>query len=219
MSFFGKKLELTFSVAILFAMNLIPIAGVYFFSWDVGTLLLLYWLETVIVGLFNIPKMLSCQGVAENSKSKMGLGGKLFLCAFFTVHFGGFSFGHYAFLGSFFDAVPPLFELGKTLFSATGLLFATLGLLVSHLISMGINFYGKQEYKTRSPDTQMFIPYGRIVIMHVVIIIGGALVQSFGAPVLALILLVVLKIGIDLFAHGAEHQNLLQKPDPAMAKP
>lgn len=204
----GQKIHLTFAVMFLIGMNLIPVFGVFVFGWDVGVILLLYWLETVIVGILNVPKMLSCQGLEQSTQRKVGLFGKVFLCVFFGVHFGAFCFGHYTFLDSFFKTIPPLSSLVAELLSAQGLLFAMIGLILSHLISMAIYFYGKGEFKTRSPNAQMFVPYGRVVLMHIVIIIGGALVAAFGAPVLALILLVLLKIGIDIFAHAVEHQGL-----------
>lgn len=199
---------LTPSVIFLILMNLIPVFGVFAFHWDVGTLLLLYWLESIVIGLLNIPKMMWAQGAAKSAtgRKKAGLFGRLFLCVFFTVHYGMFCFGHYSFLDSFFKSVPPLQDLMRDLLSAQSVLFAALGLFVSHLFSMLRNFFGKGEYLTRSPDAQMFVPYTRVMVMHIVVIIGGMLVMAFGAPVLALLLLVILKTGIDLASHAAEHK-------------
>jgi hypothetical protein len=44
----------------------------------------------------------------------------------------------------------------------------------------------------------MFAPYGRIVILHVTIIISGILVLALKAPVLGALLLVGLKLVFDL---------------------
>jgi hypothetical protein len=51
-------------------------------------------------------------------------------------------------------------------------------------------------------------PYARVVVLHLTIIGGGFLVMALGAPVLGLLLLVVLKIGVDLAAHLREHSIL-----------
>ena len=51
----------------------------------------------------------------------------------------------------------------------------------------------------------MMPPYGRIILMHVTIIFGGWLVLALGAPVMALVLLIVLKIISDVRAHDKEH--------------
>lgn len=47
------------SVIFLILVNLVPLAGVFVFGWDVGFLMLIYWIETVVIGLFNIPKILT----------------------------------------------------------------------------------------------------------------------------------------------------------------
>src|SRR5437764_13367701 len=48
-------------------------------------------------------------------------------------------------------------------------------------------------------------PYGRVMVLHVVILGGGFLVQALGAPVAAIAMLVVLKTGLDLVGHLREH--------------
>lgn len=199
------------SLILLVLMNLIPIAGVLVFGWDVGTLLLLYWLESVVIGLLNIPKILISSGGEGDPRRSFSLGYRLYLAAFFTVHFGAFCFGHYSFLSRFFETIPPLSELLSQLLSTQGLMLSAAGLFISHLLSLIVNFLGKGEYLKRSAGAQMFLPYGRIFIMHIVIIFGGILVEAFGEPVLALLLLVILKIGIDFASHAAEH-SLTLKP-------
>ena len=76
----------TGTVLALVAANLIPLAGALFFGWDLGTIMLLYWAESAIIGLFNIGKMIAVGGW-----------GAIFLCVFFCVHFGGFMAGHFIF--------------------------------------------------------------------------------------------------------------------------
>ena len=69
------------------------------------------------------------------------------------------------------------------------------------------NFFGKKEYVGRLANEQMFFPYGRIVIMHIVIILGGGLVLALGQPVVALIMLIALKLAFDIAAHTMEHDG------------
>jgi hypothetical protein len=51
----------------------------------------------------------------------------------------------------------------------------------------------------------MFRPYGRVMVLHVVILVGGFLVAQLGSPLIPLALLVVLKTGLDLSGHMREH--------------
>src|ERR1041384_8782002 len=75
------------SVSALVIANAVPLAGVLFFGWKVFPLILLYWLENVIVGGFNVLRMLTA-----NPDSPVSWLGKAFLIPFFCVHFGGVNF-------------------------------------------------------------------------------------------------------------------------------
>src|SRR5207237_9750910 len=84
----------------LFALvlaNAVPIAGVLFLGWTVFPLVLLYWLENVVVGGFNVAKMLLAQ-----PRDAVYWAGKAFLVPFFIVHFGGFTYVHGLMLLAFF---------------------------------------------------------------------------------------------------------------------
>ena len=52
------------SAILLVAANLIPLAGVLLFGWSLWTILVLYWVENGIVGLWNVPRILLAQGAA-----------------------------------------------------------------------------------------------------------------------------------------------------------
>jgi len=203
-----KKLvsEFRFTPAIiaLVVMNLIPLIGVFQFGWDAGTIVFLYWLENVIIGLLNIPKIISCQGGTKGRRETIG--GLIYLSVFFAFHYGMFCVGHYLFLQSTYQSLPNFGEILPALLSPV-LFWSLLGLTLSHMVSMLVNFYGKGEFKSRSPNAQMFIPYSRIVLLHMVIIFSGFVTIAAGQGVATLILLVLLKIAFDLAAHIIEHSN------------
>ena len=46
----------------------------------------------------------------------------------------------------------------------------------------------------------MAAPYGRMIVLHVSLLAGGALIINYGAPALGVLLLVALKLGYDLFS-------------------
>jgi len=93
----NKSLFLESSVWILLIANLIPVFGVLFFDWDLYSIMVLFWMETAIIGFYQIIKIL-----------KVMLIFSIFLVPFFCVHFGGFMFGHFLFLTAFFG--PPEFK-------------------------------------------------------------------------------------------------------------
>jgi hypothetical protein len=58
----------------------------------------------------------------------------------------------------------------------------------------------------------MFAPYGRLVVLHITIILGGMAIAATGAPAAAVAILVVLKIVMDLGFHLAEHRRQSTPP-------
>jgi hypothetical protein len=186
------------SVLFLVLVNLIPLVGVFVFGWDVAALMLIYWAETVVIGLFNLPKILTA-GLGQGNP--FALLGNLFLAAFFTFHFGMFNFGHFFFLNTLLD-LPPL---DRTL------LLAVAGLALSHLFSLVVNWFGRGEYKTAEPGERMAAPYGRVVVMHVVILLGAFFASGTGG-LASLILLVGLKTVSDIGSHAVSHGWVKAKP-------
>src|SRR2546428_6743265 len=77
------------SAFVLVATNLIPLIGVLLHDWTVFQVLLLYWCENVVVGVFNVLRMLSAQ-----PRSSLAWAAKLFLIPVFTFHYGMFTLVH-----------------------------------------------------------------------------------------------------------------------------
>lgn len=110
---FGRIDWLRPSVIALVLSNLVPIAGVFLFHWDVFPLLFLFWLENVVIGVINVVKILLAGGIFQNSSSRdiskepmaalsIGWGVKLFTAVFFSIHYGLFTFVHGVFLVAIF---------------------------------------------------------------------------------------------------------------------
>jgi len=189
---------------VLVAANLVPLAGVLFFGWSVFATLLLFWVENVIVGTFNVLRML----VATPRLVAMWAV-KVFMIPFFIVHYGMFTTVHGIFVLQLFGGVHtrgfPTPAMFLDAIRTAGIAPAAWGLALSHGVSFAFNYIGAGEYKTALVPQLMFRPYGRVMVMHVVILVGGFLVQALGSPAIALALLVVLKTVLDFGAHLREH--------------
>lgn len=182
--------------------------GVLFLHWTVFSILLLYWCENVIVGGFNVLRMLT----ADPGDGAAWIG-KVFLVPFFCVHYGMFTFVHGLFVVTLFGGA----GMRHNSFSVGGLVAAVehagIGvgvviLLLSHGVSFIHNYLMSGENRGASLPQLMAQPYARVMVLHVTILLGGFLVQAAGAPILAILLLVVLKTAIDLRAHLAERAKL-----------
>ncbi len=187
--------RLFLSSAFLVAVNLLPLAGVLFFGWSVYEVVLLFWAENLVLGLYAIARMVTLY-------RRNGDGRVLLLIPFFCFHFGVFTLVHGLF-------VMAMFRPEDHVAGATGmsLWVPFLALLISHGASYTMNFLGKQEYRGMKGEEVMVAPYKRVAILHVTILAGGFLVSALGQPAYALVLLVVLKIGIDVVTHVGEHRQ------------
>lgn len=207
------------SVLALIAANLIPLAGVCLFRWEVFPLLLLFWFENVIIGFFNAVKMLCA---TPELKTEWVV--KLFIVPFFCFHYGMFTFVHGVFVvGLFGGGMNGSFPGPATFLNAMieqKLFWAVLGLFASHGISFVHNYLMGGEFRRAGPQALMAQPYGRIVVLHLTILLGGFLMMALKSPTLGLVLLVVLKILLDLRAHLAERAKFATSPKtPELSSP
>jgi Family of unknown function (DUF6498) len=196
------------SVMVLLLANLVPVFGVLLLHWEIFPLMFLFWSENVIIGLFNVLKMLTA-----NPESPGSWAGKLFITPFFCVHYGMFTFIHGVFVVALFGggmkpgAGFPGPETFWRIMRENHLGWAVLGLAISHGISFATNYLGSGEYRRASLNQLMAQPYGRIVVMHLTILGGGFLMLALRSPVVGLLLLVALKTVLDLRGHFAERQK------------
>lgn len=192
------------SVWLLVTANLVPVYGVLVLDWKILPVLLVFWLENVVVGVFNVLRLLSVKP----------FGNSLFTALFFTVHYGMFTLGHGALLLQFFgpesDGRVGLFnfELLKATVTEHHLTWAVVAITLSHGYSHLVNYLGQKEYLKYTAAQLMARPYGRVVVMHVALLVGGFVVQALGSAVYALLIFIAMKIVFDVNAHRKEHQSL-----------
>lgn len=207
-------------------INVYPIAGVLALGWDYFIIVLLYIIETVIIGIYNAAKMATAKGeinqeddsedsfsnsafTDETGQTKSGCI-KVFLIPFFLFHY------------NFFVAVQSVFvfiisgQMGNRDFSISEILnFDFAGAVLFIILSHGYSFYTHYiqggEYKKVSPPRLMIQPYKRIFIQQITVIFGTMIIMVTGAPVFFLVLLIILKTAVDIHAHLKLHEVFSQK--------
>ena len=197
---------LTPSLLALVLANAFPVVGVLFLGWTVFPLVLLYWLENVVVGAFNVARLLFAQ-----PREPVYWAVKLFLIPFFVVHFGMFTYIHGVLVLALFGpkGTRP-FELLETVppaIRANHLGWAVASLMVSHGLSFYWNYLRNGEYQRASLNALMMQPYSRVVVLHLTVLFGGWLVMAIGSPLPALVLLAAVKTAADLRSHKAERRK------------
>jgi len=198
-------------VALVLA-NAVPLVGVLLLGWTVFPLLLLYWLENVVVGGFNVLKMLLAKPAEP-----VYWAGKLFLIPFFIVHFGGFTFVHGVLVVAFFGpkGIQPfdLLTAVPAAIRANELGWGLLSLIASHGFSFYWNYVKNGEYQRASLQALMGQPYSRVIVLHLTVLFGGWIVMLLGSPVGALLVLVALKTAADWRGHRAERRKFAALPE------
>ncbi len=202
-----KLRKLTPGDYMLILANLIPVYGVWFEGWNAAHIFLVFCLETIIIGIVNVVKMIAVAAIVKQddiwgTNGGMTIFSSLFLIVFFIFHYGFFVFVQtQIFFGvsglfkntSFFNsylAIPKVLGNDGLLVLLIFITYYTLQTLYS--------FFLKGAYKTISMSKLMFQPYGRIFIQQFVVIIGSMfLVLGFNK--FFIMILVLVKIGFELF--------------------
>lgn len=216
-----KKFIKDYPKFFLFFANILPLFGAVYSDWNLFYLLFLYWLESGIVGLYNIIKIIICPNSGlETGKNSVNWGItaiKQFIIIFFVIHFSGFMYGHLAFITILFN---PKGFLQSTSLIDTVLIFEALKnvwlFALVLMLSKGFSFYQnyllKGEYAKTTVKELLYSPYQRIFTMHFIIIFGGFLLMllTIAFPKLQSIsffLFVIIKLFIDYRAHNKEHEK------------
>jgi hypothetical protein len=200
------------SALVLIGANLMPLLGVLVLHWSVFSVMLLYWCENVIVGVFNVLRML----VAEPQNVGANIF-KVFLIPFFIFHYGMFTAVHGLFVLLLFGPggnVAPSVARFVAAVRGAGIGFAVVAVLASHGFSFVHNYLAGGEFRRASVQQLMGQPYARVMVLHVAILLGGFGAQAMGSPVVALVILIALKTAIDLHAHLRERRKLGEVSEP-----
>jgi len=191
----------------LILVNLVPIFGVVFWSWDAFSVIFLYWSETAIIGFFNVLKI--------KKISKKPLSPYL---VFFIVQYILFLFVYLFLITQIFK---PNLESSTEYLEALGIVFkylytlliSFLFIFISHGLSFQYNFINKKEFLHADERKQILAPYKRIFVMHILILLAGHGIVYYGQDKTfsAVIWLVLIKIVLDLIFHTIEHNKKIIK--------
>jgi hypothetical protein len=174
------------------AANLVSLAGVIFFGWRASTLFVLFWLENVVIIALDALRVL----FARPADRALWLR-KAYLVPAAMFIPGFFAYGHllaiFGIFGEDFGRVAreqwTIAEMSDAV-AHMKLWLALAAITVIHVAQFLWRFIGKGEYRLEPRWDRSF---GRLVMLHVVLILGGILATAFGSPRWALVVLVLVK--------------------------
>ena len=172
------------SLAVLIALNALPVYGVLDWGWQSFDLIFLYWLENLVIGLFTLLRLL-----VRFYRHVIDYVVVLFIAPFFTFHYGIFCLGHGSFVFSLFgpeDADASGFfgalELVWPILQSNHLLLAAICLLLLQLFDW-IRDARQNGFGADSIRDLMVAPYRRIIILHIGILASGFALTAMNEPV------------------------------------
>ncbi|EAQ42562.3 DUF6498-containing protein [Polaribacter sp. MED152] len=176
------------------------------------TILFAYFLETILIGIFNALKMATtiCFG---KSKTK-----NVTLILFFAVHYGFFVaiqsiFGFALFsMGKSSIIKEPfnLIENYTTILQLEDIKYALPAIIFAHLGKFITDYIAQKKYLKFTTKELMFKPYLRIFIQQFVVIISFFFIfLDNGAGLIAAVLLIVFRLIVDLFFESIKENSAI----------
>lgn len=182
------------------------------------TVLFGYFLETIIIGIFNLFKMYASRKT-KNKDGTNGSSGIGFLILFFVAHYGGFVaiqsvflFAIFSISGENFIKEPfHLVDNFEIILQLDGILLMLLVLGLSQFLKFHFDFLKTNKYHKFSSVEMMFKPYVRIFIQQFVVIIGCFFMIISSASILAAIFLILVRFVVDfLLVAVKENSRVLE---------
>lgn len=183
----------------LISSNLLLLIGIIYWQWEIFDVLIIYWLESFTIVIFNALKIHKCNRIRKEKTAPgyfayfyIYLMAALVWLIFICVFFGPWNFIISDQPGGSFNV---------------NIIFMIVFLILSHGISYKNNFIDKKEFKILSIEELFYAPIYRFVVIQVVVFFAGYYFMKTGSMMLSAIIIVLLKTFLDLFAHWQEHRT------------
>lgn len=220
------------SVLWLLISNLFVLTLAIIFDWKLYDILIIFWVETFIIGISNVFKMIkvkyrpkTAQKIMESipeteSKEQLVSLGYIFIkmmtINFFVIIFIGFTLMQGIVINQVFSYIessnpqPSIFEFSienKWMFFISIIMIG-----LSHRASYRSNYIKNKEYESTSLKKLFFSPFRRLFLVWLVIIGGTFVISTYGKEsTLIILVFFLLKILSDLFQHYREHKSSFKK--------
>lgn len=166
---------------------------------DALTIVLAYFLETIIIGIVNVFKMFKV--ISTNEKEDQNYG----LILFFMVHYSFFIAVQLIFVFGFLETQDDNIKSGFNLFdnieyamSLKGMTAVLGSILLYNLADYYFGFIKPRVYKKTTTTKLFMMPYPRIIIQQFAVILGGFF--SFFSGLFAVaVIIIILRTIIELF--------------------
>ncbi len=191
------------AVMLVFA-NVYPVIDMLFRGDPIGSILVIYWMQMMIIGFWTIPKLVAIARWAALAYVPMFLMMYLSIVNIFGIM-----------VGALLDD-----QMQGTVwhqnFSPWNYLVPAGLFFLTHGMSFYFNFIGGEEYKTVSWETQLGKPFLRAMPMWIAALVGAIIGGFFNTAAIAVIFVLPVKLALDVLGHFADHGKLRLDEDPSV---
>lgn len=179
------------------------------------TVVFAYFLETIIIGVFQCVKLwiVSKNGI-ENEKKYELPKGSIAIVLFFIFHYGMFVGVQSIFAFLFFqgevEGITEAFYIlhnYQVIITFQGMPIILASIFVTHLKDFYSLFLKDKQYREIDPSKLFFRPYVRIFIQQFVVILSGFFLVVFDAGFVAAMLLIIFRVFVDLVIIAIANQD------------
>lgn len=176
---------------------------------------IIYALETVIIGLFHAIKMGTITFLSQDLKSNKGNG--IGLTLFFIVHYGFFVFIQTTFFFVFLsigdNRITDSFGWSnfKTVLQIDGIRIAFMLMIIIYFVKYWITFYKNKKYEKTNLALFMFQPYVRIIVQQMVAILPGFFIVFGNGGIAVAMVLIIVRTLVDGFLYQIKNNDKMFK--------
>ncbi len=197
------------------APNAIPVYGVLYLDWSAPQLLVVFWAESMVIGLTNTARIVhhrKLTGVLGHRIAQLGIQqtaletdpertgsylGRYATVLFFLTFAHGLFLGGSLLLAEWSDLggkeVSWIPDLGELRIALLGMIGVALGQLVFDLIHLAEKPFSWLKYRVE-------VSMGRLLVLHMSLILGVLAIDVYRSPTALLILILAFKTSVDLLS-------------------
>ncbi len=191
--------------------NLVPLIGVLVFGWDLPSIVVMYWIETGVVGLVNVLKIRKSMALGQPTVEVDGSIERPIVRAARSGGWG-FAFAWLLAYGIFWAILGPFViqiatggfyegasQTGWTGVSAAVIVWGTVSLVGGQVIAYALGYVIERRYLTVTSLELLRDPFIRIFVILAAITFGGVGIALVGSPVGFVAAMVVAKTIVEIW--------------------
>jgi len=191
-----------YTAVLLIVANIVPIIDLVRTGEPVGTILIIYWMQLIIIGFWNVIKLIVVTRLAALAFVPMFVITYMSIIIFFGFIAGGLLDDQMQGTAWQKNFSPWNYWVPAAIFFAV------------HGISFAVNFIGRREYEHTNWEQQIAQPFLRAMPMWLAAVVGAVLGSFFKSAAFAVVFVLPVKIILDLLGHFTEHKMLVAPDDP-----